>query len=202
MKRISTAIATVLMFATIFSFAPIENLPIGSSLPMASAKMKTTAGNQTSIQEQVLANGVLVMFSCNTCPYVIKNQQRTIAAIAAAKHNNVGTIIINSNAGLRDSEDSYKAMQAYAKAQSYPCVYAVDENNTIADAFGATRTPECFLFDKNLKLVYHGAIDDNPTNASAVKRQHLLVALTELNEKKPITVAESRSVGCGIKRAK
>ena len=125
-----------------------------------------------------------------------------MATISAARQMKIGSIIINSNAGLRSSEDSYKAMQAYAKAQNYKTAYAVDENNLVADAFGATRTPECFLFDKDLKLVYHGAIDDNPTNAAAVSRKHLLVAMTEMNAKKPITVTESRSVGCGIKRNK
>ena len=202
MKTIINFSTVVFLCSVMLSFAPVEKLPIGSALPMPTTKMMTTSGKQTSIKQEALANGVLVMFSCNTCPYVIKNQERTIATITAARQMNIGSIIINSNAGLRSSEDSYKAMQAYAKAQNYKTAYAVDENNLVADAFGATRTPECFLFDKDLKLVYHGAIDDNPTNAAAVSRKHLLVAMTELYTAKPITVTESRSVGCGIKRNK
>ena len=103
---------------------------------------------------------------------------------------------------MRNSDDSYDDMKAYAKEQQYRWNYVVDANHEIADAFGANRTPECFLFDKNLKLVYHGAIDDNPSDASAVNRQHLKEAITELSGNREITVKESRSVGCTIKRNK
>ncbi|WP_462253170.1 redoxin family protein, partial [Ferruginibacter sp.] len=139
-------------------------------------------------------------FSCNTCPYVIKNQQRTVDIAAYAQKNNVGIIILNSNEGQRIDDDSYAAMKTYAKQQNYNWNYVVDKNNEIADAFGAKRTPECFLFNKDLKLVYHGAIDDNPTDAGNVKRYHLKEAINELTAGKDISVKESRSVGCGIKR--
>ena len=78
--------------------------------------------------------------------------------------------------------------------------YAVDKNNELADAFGATKTPECFLFNKKATLVYHGAIDDNPQDDSKVQRHHLKEAINEMLSGKKITVEESRSVGCGIKR--
>ncbi|HYC29960.1 MAG TPA: thioredoxin family protein, partial [Chitinophagaceae bacterium] len=96
--------------------------------------------------------------------------------------------------------DSYEDMQAYAKEQGYQWFYAVDKNNELADAFGANRTPECYLFDKSGKLVYHGAIDDNPADASRVNRSHLKEAINELTTGKDVSVKESRSVGCGIKR--
>jgi len=76
----------------------------------------------------------------------------------------------------------------------------VDKNHEMADAFGANRTPECFLFDNNLKLVYHGAIDDNPSDETSVNRRHLKEAINELVAGKEISVKESRSVGCTIKR--
>ena len=145
-------------------------------------------------------NGILVMFSCNTCPYVIKNQQRTVAIGEYAIKMKVGVILLNSNEALRSNEDSYDAMKAYAKSQNYNWNYVVDKNNEVADAFGANRTPECFLFDKDLKLVYHGAIDDNPSDPSAVNKEHLKNAIDELIAGKEITVKESRSVGCSIKR--
>ncbi|MEI2737605.1 MAG: hypothetical protein V9F01_02335 [Chitinophagaceae bacterium] len=72
--------------------------------------------------------------------------------------------------------------------------------HVLADAFGANRTPECFLFDGEGKLVYHGAIDDNPSDASAVSRKHLVAAIDEINAGKEVSVKESRSVGCTIKR--
>ncbi len=192
----------LLAFASIavMAFSISGILPIGSTMPKADVKLKDISGAEISIKEVKKENGVLVMFSCNTCPYVIKNQQRTVEIAAYAQKNNVGIIILNSNEGLRNDDDSYAAMKAYAKAQNYKWNYVVDKNNEIADAFGANRTPECFLFNAALKLVYHGAIDDNPTDAGNVKRHHLKEAINELTAGKDISVKESRSVGCGIKR--
>ncbi len=68
------------------------------------------------------------------------------------------------------------------------------------DAFGAKKTPECYLFNKAGKLVYHGAIDDNPSNESAVSRKHLKEAMDQLLKGEEISVKTSKSVGCSIKR--
>jgi len=91
-------------------------------------------------------------------------------------------------------------MKKYAEDHGYKWYYAVDKNSELADAFGASRTPENFLFDKNGKLVYHGATDDNPGDGSKVQRKHLYEALTEMLNGKEVRVKTSRSVGCGIKR--
>ena len=201
MKKISSFIAvTALLFFVSFKIA--EVLPIGAEMPKADVKMKDISGKDVSMRDALKQNGVLVMFSCNTCPYVIKNQVRTISISEYALKMNIGVILLNSNEAMRNSDDSYDDMKAYAKEQQYRWNYVVDTNHEIADAFGANRTPECFLFDKNLKLVYHGAIDDNPSDASAVNRQHLKEAITELSGNREITVKESRSVGCTIKRNK
>ena len=189
-------------FATLtaLAFTVSEPLQIGSPLPKADLKLKDISGKEIAMQEVKKEMGLLVMFSCNTCPYVIKNQQRTIGIGEYAQKMKIGVIVLNSNEALRGNEDSYTAMKDYAKAQQYKWNYVVDKNNEVADAFGANRTPECFLFDKNLKLVYHGAIDDNPSNADAVVKEHLKNAINELTAGKEITVKESRSVGCSIKR--
>lgn len=189
-------------FATLtaLAFTVSEPLQIGSPLPKADLKLKDISGKEIAMQEVKKDMGLLVMFSCNTCPYVIKNQQRTIGIGEYAQKMKIGVIVLNSNEALRGNEDSYTAMKDYAKAQQYKWNYVVDKNNEVADAFGANRTPECFLFDKNLKLVYHGAIDDNPSNADAVVKEHLKNAINELTAGKEITVKESRSVGCSIKR--
>ncbi|MEO6316697.1 MAG: redoxin family protein [Chitinophagaceae bacterium] len=175
-------------------------LPIGASLPLSDIKMKDVSGVLVSLKEAAAGNGLLVMFSCNTCPYVIKNQARTKAVCAFAKDNNIGVIVLNSNEGGRKNGESLADMQAYARQQSYNWFYALDSDNLLADAFGATRTPECFLFDKNNKLVYHGAIDDSPADVSEVKRNHLKLAITELAQGTNVSVKESRSIGCSIRR--
>lgn len=202
MKRILFGFVPVVLLATMAfsSGEPVEPLTIGSSLPKAELKMKDVSGKEVSIKDVAKENGVLVMFSCNTCPYVVKNQDRTIAMAEYAQKNKVGVIVLNSNEAYRGEDDSYEAMANYAKEQKYKWSYVVDKNHVMADAFGAKRTPEIFLFDKNMKLVYHGAIDDNPSDASAVGRHHLKEAINELAAGKAITVKESKSVGCGIKR--
>ena len=177
-----------------------DPLPIGSPLPHPEVKMKDVSGKEISFNDARKKNGLLVMFTCNTCPYVIKNQSRTKEACAFASASEIGVVLLNSNEGQRSDDDSYAAMKEYATAQGYNWYYLVDHQSAMADAFGANRTPECFLFDKEGKLVYHGAIDDNPSDASSVTRKHLVTAMTELNNGTVITVKQSRSVGCTIKR--
>ncbi len=189
-----------LLLPAVAALPVYQGLPIGASLPKADTKMKDVSGVLVSLREAASPNGLLVMFSCNTCPYVIKNQARTKAICAYAKAKDIGTIILNANEGGRSNGESLADMQAYAKQQSYNWYYALDSDNELADAFGATRTPECFLFDKNDKLVYHGAIDDSPADITEVKRNHLKQAITEMTQGTPVSVKESRSVGCSIRR--
>ena len=175
-------------------------LPIGATMPKGDVKLKDISGKEISLKEAIKENGLLVMFSCNTCPYVIRNQERTREICQFAANKGIGVILLNSNEGSRDGDDSFEEMKLYAKDQKYQWFYAVDRNNELADAFGANRTPECYLFDKAGKLVYHGAIDDNPGNASGVGRKHLKQAIDESVSGKEVSIKTSRSVGCSIKR--
>lgn len=201
MKKILFGCIAIVTLATL-AFTYGDPLQIGSTMPKADLKMKDISGKEVAMKDAKKANGVLVMFSCNTCPYVVKNQERTLAISKFATENKVGVIILNSNEALRADDDSYAAMQTYAKDQAYQWNYVVDKNHEVADAFGANRTPECFLFDKNLKLVYHGAIDNSPADAAAITRVHLQEAINEMVGGKEISVKESKSVGCTIKRMK
>jgi thioredoxin-related protein len=182
------------------AFTSLTELPIGADMPKADVKMKDISGKEITLKDAKKKNGLLVMFSCNTCPYVIKNQQRTVEISNYALKNDIGVILINSNEAERNEEDSFKAMQEYAESQGYKWFYTVDKNSELADAFGANRTPETFLFNKEGKLVYHGAIDDNPSDPNSVSRKHLKEAIDETLSGKNITVQTSRSVGCTIKR--
>lgn len=199
MKKMKFFFVTGIIAATL-AFTVSGPLSIGSEMPKSDLKMKDVSGKEIAMKDALKDNGVLVMFSCNTCPYVIKNQLRTIAIGEYALKMKVGVILLNSNEAQRAEDDSFDEMKAYAKDQKYNWNYVVDKNNEVADAFGANRTPECFLFDKNLKLVYHGAIDDNASDETAVNRHHLKEAINELTSGKEISVKESRSVGCTIKR--
>jgi thioredoxin-related protein len=193
-------ISIAILSIAFMSFVYADVLNIGDAMPKSNAKLKDVSGKEITMQAAKKENGLLVMFSCNTCPYVIKYQERARAICAYAQGLNYGVIVLNSNEAQRTDADSYAAMQTYSKAQKYNWFYAVDENSVIADAFGANRTPECFLFDKNLKLVYHGGIDDNANSETNDTRKHLHIAIDELTGGKDISIKTSRSVGCTIKR--
>ena len=198
MKKIFLSLLLIPAFAFTVNDDPLE---IGSSLPKADIKMKDISGKEVSFNTAKTNSGLLVMFSCNTCPYVIKNQPRTKEIAAFTEENNIGIILVNSNEAQRNDDDSFDAMKQYAKLQGYKWYYVTDNGSELADAFGANRTPECFLFNKTDKLVYHGAIDDNPGGeASEVGRKHLKEAMNEMLANKDVSVKTSRSVGCNIKR--
>ncbi|HXB92007.1 MAG TPA: thioredoxin family protein [Puia sp.] len=177
-----------------------NSLPIGGILPKADLRMKDISGREISLKEAKQAHGLMVMFICNTCPVVKMNADRVKQVCTFAAGHQVGVMLLNSNEGERDGGNSFADMQAFAKEQGFKWYYALDKNSELADAFGAARTPECFLFDKEGKLVYHGAIDDSPGDPDQVKRHHLQNAIDEVSGGKEISVKETRSIGCSIKR--
>lgn len=198
MKKIffTCAAALALLAFTVFP----EELTIGSSIPDAAKKMKDISGKEYSFSDVKKKNGLLVVFSCNTCPWVVKNQQVAAEGYGYALSKEVGVIVLNSNETARGGDDSPERMKEYAKAQGYKYPYVIDENSAMANAFGAKVTPECYLFDKDMKLVYHGAITDNPKTPSASTRDHLKVAIDEMVSGKDVSMKTSKAMGCGIKR--
>ncbi|HMG68123.1 MAG TPA: thioredoxin family protein [Chitinophagaceae bacterium] len=199
MKRIFLSAIPALIFSLSF-FKPAGPLPIGSPIPKPDTKMKDISGKEISFKDAINKNGLLVMFSCNTCPIVHKYQSRTIEVCKYARQKQIGIILLNANEANRDDGDSYDDMKQYAKEQSYSWPYVLDNKSVMADAFGAMRTPECFLFNAENKLVYHGAIDDNENGPQEVTRKHLTIAIDEMLAGKNVSVKTTRSVGCNIKR--
>ena len=200
MKKILFAALPIAAIAMIALKPVSDPLPIGASLPKAEVKMKDISGKEVSFKDAQKKNGLLVMFSCNTCPIVKRYQARTLEVAKNAIANDIGVILLNSNEATRGDGDSYDDMKSYANDQHYSFNYVLDINSQMADAFGANRTPEVFLFNKEGKLVYHGAIDDNANSEDAVTRKHAMLAIQELAGGKDITTKETKSVGCTIKR--
>jgi Redoxin len=201
MKKLFSLLVLVPALGLLSSTTGPGSLPIGSLLPKADIPIKDVSGKTIRLGQAKGANGLLVMFTCNTCPYVIRNQDRTREVCGYAGNRKLGVVLLNANEGERNGGNSFEEMQAYAKGQSYSWYYALDDKSILADAFGASRTPECYLFDKNGKLVYHGAIDDSPGDPNQVKRHHLQIAIDEMLAGKEVSVKETRSVGCSISRA-
>lgn len=192
--------ATALSFNTTFAQGGMTDLSIGSSIPKAEA-MKSVSGDMVSLDKMKTKNGLLVMFSCNTCPYVVKSQARTLKMMGYARENGIGMVIVNSNEAQRGDADSYEAMVKYAKAQGYTVPYVVDNQSKLANTFGASRTPEVFLFDKNGKLVYKGAMEDNPSDPGNSKEIYIKSAIDNMLADQPVNPNSTKSIGCSIKRA-
>lgn len=168
--------------------------------------MKDVMGGDRSLAKIKGEKGLLVIFSCNTCPFVVGSEGSAgwegrypeLAALCAA--NGTGFALVNSNSAKRDAGDSFTDMQARYKEMRYKGHYLLDEGNAVADAFGARTTPHVFLFDKDLKLVYKGAIDDNVDDPKAVTKHHVKDAIEAMVAGRAPATAITRNLGCSIKR--
>ncbi len=180
--------------------AAYEALKIGEILPKANVKLENYAGAKVSMRNAGMDNGLLVIFSSNTCITVLENHIRLMSLASYAIKNKIGVMILNSNEKNRDGSDSREVMRAYAEELGFKWLYVVDHNSTIANAFGANYTPECFLFNKIGKLVYKGGIDDSPHNEQDAKDQYLKRAIKETADGKSVTLPETQPTGCAIKR--
>jgi peroxiredoxin len=174
-------------------------LALGASAPMASAKLKNVDGKELALTDMMGKKGTLVVFTCNHCPYAMAWEDRIVALGNAYSSKGIGVVAVNSNDPAIVAGDSYDAMQARAKEKKFGFPYVVDKDSKLATAFGATRTPEAFLFDAQGKLVYHGTIDDNHKEADKVTKTYLKDALDAVAEGKPVATAETKAVGCSIK---
>jgi hypothetical protein len=191
---------------TVAAHDPLPDLQIGTMAPKAELKMKDVSGKELSLKEIAGRNGLLVIFSCNTCPFVVGSdgsegwEGRYPELAAYSQRYGVGVVFVNSNEAKRDKGDSFADMQARYKEKKYSGAYVLDEKSVLADAFGARTTPHVFLFDKNMKLAYKGAIDDNVGSAAAVKERWLHNAIDKVAQGMAADPATTRNTGCSIKR--
>lgn len=182
---------------------PTTTIRLGDAMPMADVKMKNVDGRELSFAEVRGSKGTLVIFACNHCPWVRAWEPRMVALGNQYSKRGIGVVAVNPNDPAAYPEDDLPGMQARAKQRGMTYPYVVDATSDVARAFGASHTPEAFLFDRGGKLVYHGAIDDNARDPKKVKSRYLEDALKATAAGKPVPVAESKSLGCTIKfRAK
>ena len=176
-----------------------DPLAIGSKAPMTDTKLKNVDGKDVTLSDVKGAAGTLVVFTCNHCPFAKAWETRIVDLGNAYRAKGIGVIAVNANDPKVAAEDSYEMMQQRVKDRGIQYPYVVDATSGLAKAFGATRTPEAFLFDRDGKLVYHGAIDDNAQEPDAVKARYLKDALDAVVGGKEVAVKETKSIGCGIK---
>ena len=142
---------------------------------------------------------IVMIFSCNHCPYVRAWEDRMIKIQTDYATKNVQLIAINSNDGIKYPDDNFSKMKERAREKRFNFPYLHDEDQKVASAYGAERTPEVFLFDTSLVLRYHGTIDDNYDDPNGVKENYLRDALDATIAGRKISSAETEPIGCTIK---
>lgn len=184
----------------------LRDMAIGDPLPAADVSMTDVSAKEMTLKQLAKENGLLVIFSCNTCPFVVGTDDsegwegRYPEIGVHCRKNGIGMALVNSNEAKRDKGDGLPDMQRRYREKGYNHYYLLDKDHVVADAFGARTTPHVFLFDKDLKLVYKGAIDDNVESASSVQEHWLRDAIDGLSGGLAIEPNSTRNIGCSIKR--
>ncbi len=195
-----------IFYTTVFILALVlqvsgQKLEHGQVASHTDQKMTSISGNSFSIADVAGENGVLVLFSSNACPFVLKWEGRYNELKKWADQHKVGMIVLNSNEKNRSGVDSFEEMKKHAAEKAYNFPYVVDKESLLANGWTAQTTPHAFLLNKEMKLVYKGAIDDNHDDAASVKSAYVKDAIAALSGGKEIAVKETKPVGCSIKRA-
>ena len=181
------------------TFLLAGELEIGSTMPLKDLELADISGKNITLANAKGDAGTLVVFSCNTCPWVIRWEDRYVSLANTYAQKGIGMVVVNSNAARFGGEDSLEEMVEHAKNNGYNFPYAQDPESELASAFGATKTPHIYLFNGDDKLVYRGAIDDNAKNAKEVDEPFLANAIDALLAGNPINPQTTKALGCSIK---
>jgi len=174
-------------------------LQIGSDLPMKTREMRSVPDGTATIASVKGEKGTVVVFWCNTCPWVKRYESRFVALVRAYESRGFGFIAVNSNDAVAYPGDNFDEMKKQASASGYGFPYVVDEGSELARGFGAKRTPQVFVYDLADTLVYQGAIDDSPADADKVEEDYLADALDAVASGEAVARTETKAFGCTIK---
>jgi peroxiredoxin len=156
-------------------------------------------GQQHSFDDYADKPALAVVWSCNHCPYVQAWEGRMVSLQREFGDRGFELVAISSNDADNYPEDSFEAMKARSEEQGFNFDYLYDEDQSVLTAYGAERTPEVFLFDRDRRLVYHGAIDDSREEDEVTER-YLRDAIEAVLAGEEPPVSETPAVGCTVKR--
>lgn len=167
-------------------------------------KLKSTEGKMVSLKDYNQEEGLILIFSCNHCPYSVAYEDRIIAL--ADKYNEDGypVVMINPNDPISYPADSFENMIVRAKEKGFNFPYLFDDGQKIYPQYGATRTPHVYLLQKKKKdfyVAYIGAIDNNYKDASAATEKYVEDAISALKKGEKPAVDFTKAIGCSIKAA-
>ncbi|WP_162340867.1 thioredoxin family protein [Cyclobacterium salsum] len=164
--------------------------------------LPTVDGSQVSLDGLENNQGAIVIFSCNTCPYVQAYEDRMIELHQRYAPKGYPIIAINSNDSAVSPGDSFDAMKKRAQEKGFPFAYSYDESQEVIKTYGATRTPQAYLLEKQgdeYLVRYIGAIDNNYQDAASVSEPYLANAVDALLEGSEINRQTTKAIGCSIK---
>lgn len=196
-------LGTFLMLA--FTNPMVEGLSVGDTAP--DFNLKSISGEMVSLETTAAAyaekgievKGFIVTFTCNTCPYAVMYEDRLQALHAEMAPQGWPVVAIQPNDIEIKPEDDLPAMEQRAKDKGFTFDYLLDAQQEVYPAYGASRTPHVFLLNKELKVEYIGAIDDNPRDAAAVGDRFVVNAIKKIEAGDKPDPDFTRAIGCGIK---
>ncbi len=162
-------------------------------------KLKSVDEKFYSLADYKDAKGFIVIFTCNSCPYAVKYEDRINNIASKYKEQGYILLAINPNDPALQPADSYNLMQVRAKEKGFVFPYLFDEGQKIYPQYGATKTPHVFLLDKNHIVKYIGAIDDNVDDANDVQEHYLENAIAALEKGQNPSPDITKAIGCTIK---
>jgi len=189
----------ILPIITGITFLIAGELEIGSAMPLMDHQLADISGKTMTLTDAKGDVGTLVIFSCNTCPWVLAWEDRYVTLAQEFIPKGIGMIAVNSNESQFERDDSMEEMVEHAQEMGYNFPYVQDPGSKLATAFGARKTPHIYLFDEKDKLVYRGAIDDNARKPRKVKHTFLADAMDALLTGEKIDPVSTKALGCSIK---
>lgn len=174
-------------------------LPIGQSAP--DFDLPGVDGRRYSLSSFKSAKALLVVFSCNHCPYVVGSEERTIRLWRDFEPRGLSMVAINANEAVNHPTDAFEHMVKRAQDRGYAFPYLRDEDQVVARKYGALRTPHFYLFDAQRKLRYTGRLDDSPRDASKATTHELRDAVEAVLAGRKPFVEMTNPIGCNVKWA-
>ncbi len=209
MIRLSILLAAAFSLWTAASYvdtaASADGLKVGDTAP--DFQLKNIDGKMYSLEsiakeyekEGKELKGYIVTFTCNTCPFAVKYEDRLIATHKKMAPKGWPIVAIQPNDPEVQPGDSMEKMQKRAEEKGFPFVYLMDEGQHVYPQYGATRTPHIFLLDANRKVHYIGALDDNANSPDAVETEYVVEAIEAIENGKKPDPDFTRAIGCTIK---
>ncbi len=178
---------------------PSNLLPLGTKAPRFEL-LDTVSDETLSLKNVKGEKGTVIMFICNHCPFVVHVNPEISKMAKEYRAKGIGFVAISSNDVGSYPQDAPHLMKLKASEEDYTFPYLYDETQKVAKAYDAACTPDFYLFDADLKLVYRGQLDDSrPGNGIPLTGKDLKTAMDALLEGKPINEEQKPSLGCNIK---